>query len=796
MPLSGGAHLGPYVVLDFLARGGTGEVYRARDRRLGRDVAIKVLPPHVAASPSALARFEREARAVAALSHPNVLAIHDVGNDGGIAYVVLELLEGESLDMRLARGNVRHARALEIAAAISDGLAAAHAKGIVHRDLKPSNIFIGRDGHVKILDFGLCSPVETPIPEAVTFGADTGATLPGAVLGTVGYMSPEQVRGERADPRSDIFSLGCVLYEMLLGRRPFDAATGPEQLASILRDEPSFAAGEGAVPSAAEAIVTRCLAKEPDQRFQTARDLAFALRGALQSSASAPATSPAPPSPRTVRRAAWVVIAAVALLATSVFTVLRYTRAGGTGTAGEVHAIAVLPFVSRSGGTDAEYFADGVTEELIDLLGAIRGIRVTSRTSVMASKGGHETLKQIADKLGVDAIVEGSVARDGRRVRVTADLVDVSSDSPVWSETYDRETEDLLTLQSEIAETVARHLAVRLTAGDMARLRGTRRINPIAYDAYVRGRYYYNKRTEPDLLKALAEFDRALEADPTYAPAYSGLADAYSQLGYQNYMAPLDAFPKAKAAAAKSIENDETLAEPHASLGYAHLYFDWDFAAAEAEFKRAIELNPNTVTAHHFYSVLLTALLRPDEARAEIETARRLDPLSPLVATDMGFEMYYARDYDMAAKLLKDVLFLNPNTMPAHLWLGRTYQAQGKYDAALAEYQAGGPALAAWPASLASVGHLHGLLGHTAEAHQILATLDQQAQTSYVSAYMRALVYLGLGDTPQTLRYLNDALDERSNWMVWLQKDPRWDPIRNDPGFEAIRAKVGFPAAH
>jgi TolB-like protein/Tfp pilus assembly protein PilF len=458
-----------------------------------------------------------------------------------------------------------------------------------------------------------------------------------------------------------------------------------------------------------------------------------------------------------------------------------------------MRSVAVLPLVDRSRGAGPPYFVDGITEELIATLARVRQLQVTSRTSAMSYRQTMKRLPQIARELGVDAVVEGSVVRDGGRVKITIDLIDPRSDFHIWSDVYERDVDDIVETQSEIASEIARRLAIELTPDDRARLEGGRRLDPAAYDEYVKGRYYYNQRSAPELQRAVEHFRRAIDLDPTYASAYAGLADTYSLIGYQNYLAPQEAFPKASAAARRAIDLDRNLADPHASLGYIHLYYDWDFAEAETEFKRAIELSPNLVPARHFYSILLTALLRPAEALAEIERAHSLDPLSPLVASDKGFELYYAGEYDEAAKVLRDAIAMSPAAPAPHFWLGRVFQGQGKYQEALAEYRSGGPGLAAWPPSLSGVGHLHGLLGNRTAALEVLSTLEAMAQRGFVSAYTRALVYLGLGDTAQSFEWLDRSLEERSNWMVWLLKDPRWDPVRANRRFAAIVDRVGFP---
>jgi TolB-like protein/Flp pilus assembly protein TadD len=512
------------------------------------------------------------------------------------------------------------------------------------------------------------------------------------------------------------------------------------------------------------------------------------MRALLSGSAAAGAPAVLDRKPRAAQR--WLILAGVAVASVlAVLAAVGWRNWSGSG--GRIGSLAVLPLANRSGDAAQDYFADGLTDQLIAELARIDGLRVISRTSAMTYKGARKPLPQIARELGVDAVLEGSVARNASRVVLTANLVDASTATLLWSDTYERDVQDVLRLQGEIAEQVARRISVELSPEDRAQLQGGRQVDAAAFDSYVRGRYYWNKRGPGDLNRAVEEFRRAIDSDPTYGAAYAGLADAYAQIGYQNIVATRDAFPKAKAAASQAVTLAPDLAEPHASLGYVHMYFDWDFAASEREFKKAIALNPNSVTAHHAYSVLLTAMLRPDEARQEVERARALDPLSPLVTTDAGFETYYDRRYDAAEAMLKEAIAANPKGPVAHFWLARTYQAQGRYAEALAEFEAAGPALGG--TSYAGIGHLYGQMGRRADALRMLERFQAMSAQGYVSPYGPALVYLGLGDREQTITWLQRSYDERSNWMVWLLKDPRWDPMRGDPRFEDIVKRVGFP---
>ncbi len=797
MTLSVGARLGPYEILGPLGAGGMGEVYRARDARLDREVAIKVLSERTAEDPAALSRFEREAKAVAALSHPNILAIHDFAREGGIAYAVTELLEGETVTDRLLQGPIPWRRAAEIGVAVAEGLSAAHARGIMHRDLKPQNLFLTTDDRVKILDFGLARREQVVSAEEQTSAPTQTGTVPGTVLGTVGYMSPEQVRGDPTDVRTDIFSLGCVLYEMVTGKRAFRRRTAADTMAAILNQEPAEApASELGAPPTLHRIIGRCLQKNPESRFQSARDLAFALREALSGSAASVAAAPTTEVAKPRGSRFWidvVGIAAAAMLALALGLNLGGLRQRLIGRRA-IASLVVLPLANRSGDPQQDYFVDGMTDELITRLAKLGNLRVISRTSAMSYRDTKKSLPEIARELNVDAVVEGSVARTGSKIKVNAELIQAASDKPLWADSYERDVADIISLQGEIAGAIARKVEIALTPDERARLETKRRVDPQAYEAYVKGRYFFNKGSEPNLKKAAEEFQRALDIDPTYAAAYAGLADAYSVIGYQTYVSPLDVAPKAKAAAAKALELDASLASPHASLGYIHLYFDWDFAASESEFQRAIALDPNSETAHRWYSLLLTAVLRPSEARREIERARALDPLSASVAWVAGGELFYGGQYEAAIKALRDAIAMDSKNGVAHFWLGRTFQAQGKNAEAIAEYRAAEPQVSQFPPSFAALGYFYGISGKRMEALTVLADLDRMSKERYISPFCWAMVYLGLGEHDKALAYLNRSLEERTTWLVWILNDPRFDPLRGDPRFQEVLRRMGFPA--
>jgi eukaryotic-like serine/threonine-protein kinase len=785
MAIATGTRLGPYQILSWLGAGGMGEVYRAQDSHLDREVAIKILPAHLADNPEALSRFEREAKAVAALSHPNILSIHDFTSDHGVHFVVMELLAGETLRSRLQRSALAWRRVVEIGVAIADGLAAAHSKGIIHRDLKPENIFLTSDGQVKILDFGLARITRRTPPQELTSAPTIAATEPGTVMGTVGYMSPEQVKGEEAAAPSDIFSYGCMLYEMTTGRRAFGRESAPETMAAILKDEPPAPTDSGtSIPPELERVITHCLEKNPQERFQSARDLAFALR-AISDADRAVKPSVALPS---LRRRLFLAAVVVALLSALVF-VFAWRRAS-TPMRSPITSLAVLPLENLSRDSEQDYFADGMTEALITDLSKIGALRVISRTSVMQYRGVKKPLREIARELNVDAIVEGSVMRAGERVRITAQLIEAASDRHLWAESYEGDLRDVLSLQSEVARAVAREIRIKVTQEERSRLERTRLVNPEAHEAFLKGRFHWNKRTLDGLNTSIEYFKRAIEIDPANAAAYCGLADAYGILGNNQFLPARDSYPHAKAAALSAVQIDDSLAEAHASLAFLMMNYDWNWAGAEREFQRAFELNPNYATAHQWYAFYLVGMGRYADAVVEINRARQLDPLSPRINSNVGLIFYYARDYDQAVRELQKAIELDP--VGSRWFLGWAYGQKRMYKEAIALSVERNQLLQGTGTSLADLAYAYAAAAKQAEARQTLEKIRKQSRETYIPPDAIALVHVALGEKEQALALLEKGFAERNVLFYWLKADPRFDPLRSEPRFQELLRRMGL----
>jgi TolB-like protein/Flp pilus assembly protein TadD len=791
MPLSTGARLGPYEIVELLGRGGMGEVYRARDTRLGREVAVKVLGAF-AADADRLRRFEQEARAAASLSHPNILAVYDVGDHDGVPYVVSELLEGRTLRDELARGALPPTTAIAYGLQIASGLRAAHQKGIVHRDLKPDNLFLGSDGRVTILDFGLARLIEPhgDLTRSIVT-VDHGATQPGVVLGTAGYMSPEQVRGVTADTRADVFSFGAVFYEMLTGRRAFSRASAIDTMMAVVDEEPAPIELRGAGHRAdITQFVARCLAKPPEKRFPSASELCAALADIDRTGQADGANAGLGPGrlPRAVAFAA----AAIVIVAALVFG-WRAFRPRGAVANGPIQSLAVLPLDNYSKLPDEEYFSDGMTEALIAELSQMGMVRVISRASVMQFKGTTRPLADIANTLHVDAVVEGSVLQAGDRVRITAQLIDTRSDRHLWARSYERDARDILALQREVAQAITREIESKVTPSAVpVAAPGPSPVRPESHQAYLKGRYYLNKGGEDNLQKAIASFNQAIQADPTSPRGYAGLADAYINLSSW-YVAPRQAMPKARAAASKALEIDDALAEAHSSLGYVKAFYEYDWPGAEHELKRALDLNPNLADPHDRYALMLTALGRHDDAIAEVRRAEDLDPLSLVVLGDSAWIFYCARQFERAAGQSRKAIDLDATYWPAYTYLGLALEKLMRFDEAIAMLEKA-RTLDASPTILEMLGGAYAAAGKRAQAQKVLDDLTTRVRANqrYVCPYEVATVYMGLGDKDSTLAWLQKAYDERADCMPWAAVDSKLDPLRSIPRFRELVARAGL----
>ncbi|HET9917769.1 MAG TPA: protein kinase [Candidatus Binatia bacterium] len=814
--LPANTNLSHYCIVAKLGAGGMGEVWLAEDTRLKRKVALKVLPDTLAQDTQRLHRFEQEALAASALNHPNILTIHEFGTEDETHFLASEFIDGETLRARLQRAPLALDEALDIAIQVAQALTAAHKAHIIHRDIKPENVMLRKDGIVKVLDFGLAKLVEPAPLDAEAETRKPGLTQAGTVMGTVAYMSPEQARGQAVDVRTDLFSLGVMLYEMLTRRQPFTGETINHVIVAILEEEPPSL--EQNVPAELTRILKQALAKNADERYPQAQAMLADLKKLQkrleyeaeferpssaneaaeaqtlmlqQTTAAAPeavataAGSARPTMPDKPKAQRWWLAGLLSLLVLAGgFFGYRYFTANKP-----IESIAVMPFVNESGNPEVEYLTDGMTETLINSLSQLPNLSVKARSSVFRYKGREVDAKVIATELNVQAILTGRVVQRGDQVMLNLELIDAQTETTLWGNKYERKSSDLVNLQSEIARDVSSKLKAKLSGAEAAKVERTYTANTEAYQLYLKGKFYWNKRTGEALRQAAEFYNQAVEKDPNYALAYSGLAETYVLFSSYDVAPANDSMPQAKAAALRALEVDEQLAEAHTALGFYLSNYEWDRDDSEKEYRRAIELKPNYATAHHWLGADLSNVKRFDESLVELKRAEELDPLSRIIGTNLGDTLVYARRYDEAIAQYKRTLVRDPNFAYAHRALGWAYGSKGMYQEAVAETRiaieldrTGQGYLGLWLAKS----------GKHEEAVKLLDELKKEAARNYVQSYTFALIYIGLGDKEEALNHLEKHMTSRAETASTYAVAPELDDLRSEPRFKAMLKQMNL----
>ena len=835
MTLAPGTKIEHYVILSPLGAGGMGEVYLAEDTRLHRKLALKLLSAEFTQDETRVRRFQQEARAASALNHPNIITIFEIGQSEGRHFIATEFIDGQTLRDRMNKDPLRLREAINIAIQVGRALATAHDNGIIHRDIKPENVMLRHDGYVKVLDFGLAKLneksgeiISSSDPDAIT--KSLVKTEPGIVMGTVSYMSPEQARGTKMDARTDIFSLGVVLYEMVAGRKPFEGATISDVIALVLyKDPPPLARYSPEVPTELERIAHKALAKDREERYQTVKDLAIDLRRLRQHldveaelERSRPSASfkdaitrttsgeqktitpsgdrvttilesgSVPEAVRTSSSAEYIVTeirrhkksvgAIIATLALAIASVIYFTSASRKHV---IDSLAVLPFANTSGDPNTESLTDGFTEGVISTLSRVPSLRVRSFSSVYRFKGQQVNPQSVADDLRVHAVLTGRVSQRDDNLTVNIELVDALDNSHLWGKQYNHKFSEILLLQEEISKDISEKLDLSLSGEDKKRFE--------AYQLYLKGRSYWNKRTTQALKSSADYFQQAIDLNPNYAAAHAGLADCYNMLVLYSALQPNEGFPKAKAAAMRALELDDSLAEAHSALAFVSFRYDWNWSEADKEFNRAIDLNPNYAPAHQWYSNYLIAMGRMGQAITEAKRTQELDPLSLVIGSHRAFVFYFAGQYDQAIAICKKTLELDPNFYVARRYLGLAYEQKRMYAEAIAEY---GQAVSLSGGSMlmkSHLGHAYAASGDKAKAQQVLNEIEERSKQGYVSAYLTAVIYAGLGEKDQAFKWLEKAYEERAEFLVYMKTDPRLETLRADPRFQDLLRRIGLP---
>ena len=741
-----GKTISHYRIIEKLGEGGMGVVYKAEDTKLRRVVALKFLPPELTRDAEAKTRFVQEAQAASALDHPNICTIHEIDETKeGQTFIAMACYEGESLRARIERGPLALPEALDIAVQIAQGLAEAHGRKIVHRDIKPANLLITKDGLVKIVDFGLAK-----------LGGRAELTRTGATPGTVSYMSPEQLRGDDVDQRSDIWALGVVLYEMIAGEAPFKGEYEQAMTYSILNDQPRpVATVRPEVPGELGSIVEKCLEKDPERRYGSASELISDIR---RLEAARPGAPPRGATPRFK----------------------------------DLPSIAVLPFSDMSSARDQDYFCEGIAEELINGLAQIAGLRVAARTSAFQYKDKDLDVRRVGRELGVQSVLEGSVRKAGSRLRITAQLINVADGYHLWSGKYDRELEDIFTIQDEISLAIVEKLKGKLLKEEESKLVRRHTGDEEAYSLYLEGRYYWNRRHEGGVQKAIELFRQAVEKDPFYAPGYIGIADCHNTSALLGYMDPRIAFSKSQEAVTKALAADEDLAEAHASLGWIKTFHDWDWAGAEAEFVKALELNPKYANAHYFFSMYLNIMGRHDEALGEIRRALDIDPVNVIFNGIQAYTLVCSRRCDDALEQVQRTIDLDPNFTLISLFRGFAFAAKGMWQEAVESFARASQYSPGSPVPVGFMGFCLGASGRKKEALDVLDRLEQLSKERFVGAYHKAMVHLGLKAEDRAYDYLGRAFVEKESYLPVSNTLPLFDSIRSDPRFIELMRGMGL----
>ena len=832
MSLTTGTRLGRYEIRSQLGEGGMGEVYLAEDTQLDRKVALKILPAEVATNQERMARFVREAKAAAALNHPNIAHIYEIGEVDRQHFIAMEFVDGTTLRDKIHREQTELRKLLRYLQQVAEGLAKAHAAGIVHRDLKPDNIMVTRDGHAKILDFGLAKLIEQHPASKSAEGSSEVATAvmpqhstPGTVMGTVGYMSPEQAQAKTVDQRSDIFSFGCILYEAATGRKPFAGDSIIDTLHKIIYEPaPAITDFNPSASPDLQRVIRKCLAKEPEKRYQTIRDTANDLEELIEEMKGvsdiersvAPSVSATTSAIRTTDdvlaaestvsvsqqppSSAEYIVSGIKQHKLGAVITLLVLIVGAVGLGLYLHArttevaiesIAVLPFENQNHDSNTDYLADGVTESIISSLSQLSQLRVMARSTVFRYKGKDVDPQKVGYDLGVRAVLTGRLIQQGDNLTIRTELVNVSDGTELWGEQYNRKMSDLVTVQQEIARDISERLRLRLTGEQRQQLNKGSTSNTEAYQLYLKGRYHLNRQTEDGYKRSIDYFQQAIAMDPNYAQAYAGIADAYI-VATDWYLPNREAMPKAKAAATRALEIDDTLAEGHVSLGTVRVFYDWNWSETDKEYRRAIKLNPNYADAHQWYSFYLGVVRgQYSEAIAEAKQALQLDPLSLNANQVLADALFTARQYDQAIEQCRKTIELDQNFWWAHESLGALYERRGQFQEAIAELQKARQ-LDNNPLILAKLGRAYALSGKRAEAQKLIDELKELSKQRYVSSAIVAEIYAALGERDQTFEWLEKGYEERSIGMLFLKTDPLWDGFRSDPRFANLVRRVGL----